>query len=62
MSAARAGNSRIGSELPDARRMLRRPVGHKWSYRQITAAAEALIGHFAEAANGYPDSRLLYSG
>lgn len=62
LAAARAEALRLQSELQNAREVLRRPVGHKWSYRQVTAAAEAAIRRYAVSASQYPAVERLTFG
>lgn len=52
-------------DLDEQRRAFRRPVGRKWSYRQLTALAESLIRrHVDEAGRGgsVVDAWLLHAG
>jgi hypothetical protein len=46
----------VGRELREAREALGRPVGHRWSYRHITAVAEAQIRRYLERARVQPNS------
>lgn len=50
LAAARAESAGLKGDLAEARQTLRRPVGHKWSYRQLTDAVERHVRYRANGA------------